>query len=71
MKYVRMVLLMIIILSIIIFTFQNFGTVTIVFLKWEITLPLAFTAISIYVLGMFTGGLLWSGMKRLTRDSRR
>ncbi len=71
MKYVRMILLMIIILSIIIFTFQNFGVVTIAFLKWGITLPLAFTTIAIYVLGMFTGGLLWSGMKRLTKDRRR
>ena len=68
MKGIKTFLLVIIVLAFAIFTFQNFEKVTITIFKWGITLPLAFTLIAIYILGMLTGGLLWSNLKRLAKD---
>lgn len=69
MKQFKYVLLTIIVILFIAFIFQNFTSVTITFFKWSVTLPLAFTATAMYILGMFTGGLLWSNLKKLTKHN--
>ncbi len=69
MKQVKLFFSVILFLLFIVFTFQNFENVTISFFKWSITLPLAITALGLYVLGMLTGGLLWSGLKKLTKKA--
>ena len=60
MKNLKLVVLILVIAVFVMFVVQNFTTVSIVFYKWSITLPLAFILTGIYVLGMFTGGLLSS-----------
>ena len=67
MKQLKTALLAIIVIIFVIFAIQNFENVTIKLFKWGITLPLAVTTVAIYILGMFTGGLLWSNLKKLTK----
>lgn len=65
MKFIKPFALVVIVLLFLIFAIQNFESVTITLFNWSIKLPLVITAIVIYVLGMLTGGLLKSGLKRL------
>lgn len=65
MKQFKFVLLILIIGVFIVFAIQNINTVKISLFNWSVSLPLAFTVAGIYVLGMFTGGLLWSSLKKL------
>lgn len=67
MRQFKLFLLALIVIIFVVFAVQNFENVTIKLFKWGITLPLAFTTIAVYVLGMFTGGLLWSNLKKLTK----
>ncbi len=43
-----------------IFAIQNFQTVTVAFLRFSLSAPIAFLVIVIYLLGMATGGSLWA-----------
>ena len=67
MKQFKTFLLALIVIIFVIFAVQNFENVTIKLFKWGVTLPLAVTTIAVYILGMFTGGLLWSNLKKLTK----
>lgn len=66
MKQFKLFLLAIIVIIFVVFAVQNFESVTIKLFNWGIKLPLAITTVAVYVLGMFTGGLLWSNLKKLT-----
>lgn len=68
MQKIKIAILIIIVLIFIIFIIQNFNTVTIKLFKWNISLPLAFILTGMYILGMFTGGLLWSNIKKLAKQ---
>ena len=52
------------------FAVQNFQVVTMSFLGFSATLPLALLAIIIYLLGMATGGSLWTLLRRSFEGSR-
>lgn len=67
MKQFKTFLLVVIVIIFIVFAVQNFETVQIKLFKWGISMPLALLTVTIYVLGMFTGGLLWSNLKKLTK----
>jgi lipopolysaccharide assembly protein A len=54
-----------------VFALQNLQTVTIAFLGFSVSLPLALQAIVIYLLGMATGGSLWALLRRAFEGSRR
>jgi uncharacterized integral membrane protein len=47
-----------------IFAVQNLQSVTIAFLGFHVSLPMALMAIALYLLGMATGGSLWSLLRR-------
>lgn len=49
--------------AILIFALQNFQTVTVSFLGFQISAPLALQAAIIYLLGMATGGSVWALMR--------
>jgi uncharacterized integral membrane protein len=66
MKQFKIFLLALIVIIFVVFAVQNFENVTIKLFNWGIKLPLAITTVVIYILGMFTGGLLWSNLKKLT-----
>lgn len=47
-------------LALLVFAFQNLQSVTVAFLGFGMTVPLAILAIVIYLLGMATGSSIWS-----------
>jgi uncharacterized integral membrane protein len=51
--------------------FQNLTSVTISFLGMSGTLPLSLLVIFVYVLGVVTGGALFSLVRRWVRGARR
>lgn len=71
MKQFKKFLLALILIIFVVFAVQNFEDVTIKLFKWGVTMPLAITTVAVYVLGMFTGGLLWSNLKKLTKHEEK
>jgi putative membrane protein len=67
--YLAIVLLFV--LALIIFAFQNTQSVSMSFLSLAITLPLAVLAFVVYVLGALTGGSLYALLRRSVAGSRR
>jgi putative membrane protein len=53
-----------------VFVVQNFEIVTMSFLGFSARAPLALLAAVIYVLGMATGGSLWSLLRRSLQGSK-
>lgn len=60
MRYVYLAFLLALTAVVFLFKFQNLDTVTVHFLSASLTLPLSVMLILVYVLGMLTGGVLWS-----------
>jgi lipopolysaccharide assembly protein A len=71
MRWVHLAVIVVFAAATIIFAAQNFHAVTIAFLGFSMTLPLALLAIIIYLLGMATGGSLWALLRRSFEGSRR
>ncbi|HSM22696.1 MAG TPA: LapA family protein [Rubrivivax sp.] len=67
MRYVYLALLLALAAMVFMFKFQNLETVTVQFLSASVTLPLSVLLLGMYVLGMLTGGVVWS----LIRNSMR
>lgn len=65
MKILKQVVIILITVVALIFAAQNFETVEIVFLKWSVELPIAVVVFAIYILGAFSGGMLWSLIKKV------
>lgn len=56
----------------VVFAFQNITTVTVSFLTWSATVPLAMVVIATYILGAVTGGgVLWLLMHSIYDDTRK
>lgn len=53
-----------------IFAFQNLQVVSVAFLGFSIRSPLTILFIVVYLLGMATGGSLWSMIRRSWKESR-
>ncbi|MBN2364283.1 DUF1049 domain-containing protein [candidate division WOR-3 bacterium] len=64
MRYLYLVLIILFFCTIIVFAVQNRETVTLSFLGWKTTLPLAFQVIIVYFLGMLTGGSVIAFLKK-------
>jgi uncharacterized integral membrane protein len=54
-----------------IFAMQNMQSVTVTFLSFRISAPLAVLVAVIYVLGMLTGGSLWALIRWAIEGSKR
>jgi lipopolysaccharide assembly protein A len=54
----------------IVFALQNLGTVTVSFLRFSISAPVAILVFIIYVLGAVTGGSLFALLRRSYKGSR-
>ena len=50
--------------AVLVFAIQNFQSVTVAFLSMRMSAPLALLVIVIYVLGMVTGGSIWTLLRR-------
>lgn len=57
--------------AVIVFIVQNLTTVTMSFLGFSARAPLAVLVALIYILGMATGGSLWSLLRRSIHGSQR
>lgn len=70
--YINIAVIVALAAAILIFAFQNLQVVTVSFLGFRLSAPLALQAIVIYLLGMVTGGGAWAlirwsveGMKQI------
>jgi uncharacterized integral membrane protein len=69
MRYVYLALIVAVTAAVLIFTFQNLASVTVVFMATRVTLPLTLLVLVVYVLGMLTGGALWSLLRASYRGA--
>lgn len=60
MRWFHMSVIAILAAATVIFAFQNLQTVTVAFLGFRLSAPLAVLVAVVYVLGMATGGSLWA-----------
>jgi len=70
MRWVHVAIIVVFAGATLIFAAQNFQSVTMSFLGLSLRLPMALMAIIIYLLGMATGGSLWSLLRRSFAGAR-
>jgi len=68
MRLVKSILLLLFILALGLFTFQNMEIVELNFMIWHVNIPLSIASVSLYILGAISGGLLLSMLRNLSRD---
>ncbi|WP_339610611.1 LapA family protein [uncultured Planktosalinus sp.] len=68
MKILKKTILFLFLIVVIIFAIQNSQTTNIEFFNWGMTLPVSLIVILIYILGMTTGGLLSSVLRKLMNN---
>lgn len=69
MRYVYTTIVLFLAALVILFCAQNLSTVAVSFLGWSISLPLPLLVVIVYVLGMATGGAVWSFIRRSVRGA--
>jgi len=70
MKIFKTIILILFIIVVAIFTFQNMELVELSFINIHLQIPLSFASILMYVLGALSGGILFSMLKKITRDEK-
>jgi lipopolysaccharide assembly protein A len=70
MRWVHLAIIVILAGAMLIFGFQNLESVTVSFLGFRISIPLALLIAIIYLVGMATGGSLWSLFRWALRGAR-
>ncbi|HEY1780452.1 MAG TPA: hypothetical protein VGG79_08470 [Roseiarcus sp.] len=70
MRWLYLAIVVVFIAALIIFLFQNTERVSMSFLSFGVTLPLAVLAFVVYVLGALTGGSLYALIRRSVAGSR-
>ncbi|MPZ36881.1 MAG: DUF1049 domain-containing protein [Rhizobiales bacterium] len=71
MRWLYMTVIAILVLVTVIFALQNLESVTVAFLNFQISAPLAILIGLIYLLGMVTGGSLWALIRWALEGSKR
>lgn len=71
MRWFHLTVIVVFVIATLIFAVQNLQSVTISFLGFSASAPLAVLAVMAYLLGMATGGSLFSLLKRSFEGSRR
>lgn len=71
MRNLYLALIAVVALIVVVFVVQNLGHVTVTFLTSSISLPLSVLALLMYLLGMLTGGLMFSLVKSLARGAKK
>ena len=67
MRYVHIAVIVLLTILVLAFKLQNLQLVTVEFFAFSVTMPVTLLIVLVYVLGMFTGGSLWSLIKRSYR----
>jgi putative membrane protein len=70
MRWVYLTVIVVFVAVILIFVFQNLGTVTMTFLGFSLRAPLSVAAAFMYVLGALTGGSLYGLLRKSVKASR-
>ncbi|MEJ0077065.1 MAG: hypothetical protein WDO17_16785 [Alphaproteobacteria bacterium] len=70
MRWVYLAAITVLVLVTLIFALQNFQSVTVSFLRLQLSAPLAVLVIVIYLLGMATGGSAWALLRWAWQGSR-
>ena len=70
MRWVHMAVIGLFAIAVLIFAVQNLEMVTMSFLGLNARVPLAVLAAIVYVLGMVTGGSLWSLLRKSFQGSQ-
>ena len=70
MRYIYMALIALFAGVVVLFKFQNLESATVSLLSMSVTLPLSILVALVYVLGMFTGGLLLALVRSWYRGAR-
>jgi len=70
-RWLYLAIVLVFVAALIIFVFQNTGSVSISFLTWAIDAPLALLVFVVYVLGAMTGGSLYALLRRSVAGARR
>jgi uncharacterized integral membrane protein len=55
----------------VLFALQNLQTITVLFLSWSVTLPIAVVIIGVYVLGMVSGGSVLAFLRWTLQHSKK
>jgi putative membrane protein len=71
MRWFYLAIVVLLLAALFIFVFQNTDSVSMSFLSFGVTLPLAVLALVLYVLGALTGGSLYALIRRSVAGSRR
>lgn len=69
-RYFFISLAALITIVILVFTFQNIGSVTVTFLSMSVTLPISLLIIGVYILGMLTGGSVFAFLKTIVKKTK-
>lgn len=64
MRWIHLAVIVLFAGATLVFAVQNFQFVTIAFLGFSLSLPMALMAVILYLLGMATGGSLWSLLRK-------
>lgn len=70
MRWIHLAVIVLFAGATLVFAAQNFQSVTIAFLGFSLRLPMAVMAGIIYLLGMATGGSLWSLLRKSIEGAR-
>jgi putative membrane protein len=70
MRWIHMAVIAVLVAAMLIFAVQNLHSVTVSFLNFRISAPLAVLVAVIYLLGMATGGSLWALIRRAIDGSK-
>jgi lipopolysaccharide assembly protein A len=70
-RWLYLAIVVVFVAALIIFVFQNTGSVSVSFLTWAIDLPIAVVVAVVYVLGALTGGSLYGLLRRSVAGARR
>ena len=71
MRWLYLAIVVLFVAALIIFVFQNTDSVSMSFLWFGVTLPLAVLVVIVYVLGALSGGSLYALLRRSVAGSRR
>ena len=71
MRWFNIIVIAVLAIAILIFAFENLQSVTVGFLGFSITAPLAVPSVIIYLLGMATGGSVWALIRWAWEGSRK
>ena len=70
MRILYAAVLLLFVAAVLIFCVQNLASVSVAFLGWKASLPIALLFLLVYLLGMFSGWGLWSLLRQSVNRAR-